>query len=172
MGDQHRTMTMHHLVEKTEQNHRLLWEAYPAWAQFSWLYLMSALTALRGALLFRFGVDGWQMWIVGAGLLITCAAILRRWAHYELTKDALTVRNGYTGREIHSIPLQDVGDITVQQGIVAGFFGIGTLVIRSRTTGRPIPLRGVVDPETIKHRIQTSAWRSRTTAVDSHPTPA
>jgi membrane protein YdbS with pleckstrin-like domain len=164
-------MTILHLVEQTEQDHRMIWEAYPAWAQFSWLYLLSALTALRGALLFRFGVDGWQMWIVGAGLLIACAAILRRWAHYELTRDELTVRNGYTGREIQSIPLYDVGDITVQQGIVAEFFGIATLVIRSRTSDRPFFLRGVVDPETMKLRIRASAWRSHRTPANSHPAP-
>jgi uncharacterized membrane protein YdbT with pleckstrin-like domain len=133
--------------------------------------LLSALTALRGALLFRFGVDSWQMWIVGAGLLIACAAILRRWAHYELTRDALTVRNGYTGREIQSIPLHDVSDITVQQGIVAGFFGIGTLVIRSHTTDRPLVLRGVIDPDTMKLRIRASAWRSHRPAAHSHPAP-
>lgn len=164
-------MTMLPLVEKTEQNDRMVWEAYPAWPQFSWLYLLSTLTALRGALLFRFGVDGWQMWIVGAGLLIACAAILRRWAHYELTSDALTVRNGYTGREIQSIPLHDAGDITVQQGIVAGFFGIGTVVIHSRMTDRLLFLRGVVDPETIKLRIRATAWRSHPEAVNSHPAP-
>lgn len=149
----------------------MLWEAYPAWAQFSWLYFLSALTALRGALLFRFGVDGWQMWIVGAGLLIACAAILRRWAHYELTRETLTVRNGYTGREIQSMTLHDVGDITVQQGIVGEFFGIGMLVIRSRTTDRLVFLRGVLDPGTMKLRIQASAWRSHQTAAHSHPAP-
>lgn len=147
----------------------MLWEAYPAWAQFSWLYLLSALTALRSALLFWFGAGGWQMWIVGVGLLIACAAILRRWAHYELTSDTLMVRNGYTGREIQSIPLHDVGDITVQQGIGAGFFGIGTLVIRSRTTDRLLFLRGVVDPETIRLRIRASAWRSHPEAMHSQP---
>jgi membrane protein YdbS with pleckstrin-like domain len=164
-------MTMLHLAERTEQDHRMLWEAYPAWAQFSWLYLLSALTALRGSLLFRFGVDGCQMWIVGAGLLIACAAILRRWAHYELTGDELTVRNGYTGREIQSIPLHDVSDITVQQGIVAEFLGIGALVIHSRTTDRLLFLRGVVDPETMKDRIRASAWRSPRAASNSHPAP-
>lgn len=131
--------------------------------------MLSALTALRGALLFRFDVDGWQLWIVGAGLLIACAVILRRWAHYELTRDELTVRNGYTGREIQSIPLQDVSDITVQQGIVAEFFGIGTLVIRSCTTDRLLFLRGVVDPETMRLRIQASAWRSHRTAAETPP---
>ena len=165
-------MMMLPLVEKTEQDDRMVWEAYPAWAQFSWLYLLSALTALRGALLFRFSVHGWQTWLVGAGLLIACAAILRRWAHYELTTDGLTVRNGYTGREIQSVALHDVSDITVQQGIVGEFLGIGTLVIRSRTTDRPLFLRSVIDPETIKQRIQASAWRNRATAANSHPTPA
>jgi len=164
-------MTILHLVEKTEQDDRMIWEAYPAWAQFSWLYLLSALTALRGLLLFRFGVDGWQMWLVGAGLLIACAAILRRWAHYELTKDALTVRNGYTGCEIQSMPLHDVSDITVQQGIVAEFFGIGTLVVRSRTTEPRLFLRGIDDPETLKLRIKASAWRSQGTAAHSGPAP-
>jgi membrane protein YdbS with pleckstrin-like domain len=162
---------MLYLVEKTERDDRMLWEAYPAWAQFSWLYLLSAMAALRGALLFRFGVDGWQMWIVGAGLLIACAAILRRWAHYELTRGALTIRNGYTGREIQSIPLHDVSDITVQQGIVAGFFGIGTLVVHSRTTDRPLVLRGVVDPDTMKLRLRASAWRSHRPTADSCHAP-
>lgn len=164
-------MTTFHLVEKTTQDNQMLWEAFPSWAQFSWLYLLSALTALRGALLFRFGMDGWQMWIVGAGLLIACAAILRRWAHYELTRDKLTIRNGYTRREIQSIPLHDLGDITVQQGIVAEFFGIGTLVIRSRSTDRLLFLRGVVEPETMKLRVRASAWRSLQTAANSHPAP-
>lgn len=158
------------LVEKADQDDRMLWEAYPAWPQFSWLYLLSALTALRGALLFRFGVDGWQMWMVGAGLLIVCAAILRRWAHYELTRETLMVRNGYTGREIQSISLHDVSGITVQQGIVAEFFGIGTLVISSRTTDRRLFLRGVIDPESMKLRIQASAWRSARAAANS-PAP-
>ena len=164
-------MTTFHLVEKTTQDNQMLWEAFPSWAQFSWLYLLSALTALRGALLFRFGMDGWQMWIVGAGLLIACAAILRRWAHYEMTKDKLTIRNGYTRHEIQSIPLHDLGDITVQQGIVAEFFGIGTLVIRSRSTDRLLFLRGVVEPETMKLRVRASAWRSLQTAANSHPAP-
>ena len=164
-------MTMLPLVEKIEQNDRMVWEAYPAWPQFSWLYLLSTLTALRGALLFRFGVDGWQIWIVGAGLLMACAIILRRWAHYELTRDALTVRNGYTGREIQCIALHDVSDITVHQGIVAGLFGIGTLVIHSRTTDRQLFLRGVVDPDTMKLRIRASAWMSHQTAANSHPAP-
>jgi len=164
-------MTTLHLVEKTEPEQGMVWEAYPSWAQFSWLYLLSAVSALRGALFFRFGVGGWEMWIVGTGLLIACAAIARHWAHYELTRDELTVRNGYTGQGIQSIPLHDVSDVTVQQGVVADFFGIGTLIVHSRTRDRLLLLRGVADPEEVKIRIQASAWRSNR-AASSPPAPA
>lgn len=165
-------MTTLHLVEKTESEPRTVWESYPSWAQFSWLFLLSAICALRGAMFFHFGVDGWQMWLVGAGLLIAWAAVLRRWAHYQLTKDQLTVRNSYTGRAIHTISISDISDVTLQQGVVAAYFGIGTLVIHSRATDRLVTLRGVPDPEDVKIRIQASAWRSNRMGENSHPSTA
>lgn len=65
-------MTLH-AVSKPEQQ-QLVWEAFPSWAQVTWLYLLSAVSALRGALLFRFDVGGWEMWIIGAGMLLVCGA--------------------------------------------------------------------------------------------------
>ena len=104
--------------------------------------------------------------MLGTVMLAFCAVILRRWAHYELTRERVIVRNGYTGREISSLPLADVRAVTVQQGIVAGFFGIGTLTISSSSADRLVSLRGVRDPEEVKIRIQSSAWRqSRTPAI-------
>ena len=120
----------------------LRWEAYTSWAHFSWLYLLSAVSALRSALFFKLGVDGWETWIIGAGILLACAAILRHWAHYELTDDQVTVRNGYTGREIQSIPLSDVGHVDIQQGIVADFFGIGTVLSTEPLVSLPVCCRG------------------------------
>ncbi len=152
-------------VETFEQEPRVVWEAFPSWAQFTWLYLLSALTALRGGIFFRFGVDGWEMWMVGATVLVACAGILRRWAHYELTSEHVTVRNGYTGREIQSIPLNDIGQVTVRQGIVAEFFGIGTVVIRSQRAERVLSFRGVSDPEDVRLRIEALAWRHNRTAT-------
>ncbi|WP_455379548.1 PH domain-containing protein [Petrachloros mirabilis] len=162
-------MTTLHFVEKTEEKQQPVWDAFPSWAQFSWLFLLSTLSALRGALFFRFGVGGWEMWVIGSGALIVCAAILRHWAHYELTREQLTVRNGYTGREIQSILLNDVRDVTVQQGVVADFFGIGTLVVHSRTTDRLLSIRGVSDPEDVKIRIEVLARRSHGSATSTHP---
>lgn len=141
-------------MDKRELDRFVVWEAFPSWAQFSWLYLLSAISALRGALFFRFGVGGWEMWVIGAGILLASAAVLRRWAHYELTRDQIMVRNGYTGHVIQSILLSDVLEVTIRQGFVAQYFGIGTLVIHSRTPDRTISLRGVCDPEDVKIRIE------------------
>lgn len=150
-------------VSKPEEQ-QLVWEAFPSWAHFTWLYLLSAVSALRGAVLFRFGVGGWEMWIIGAGMLLVCVAILRHWAHYDLTRDHITVQNHYTGREIQTIPLSDLGDVEVQQGIVADFFGIGTVLVRARSSDRLLALRGVSDPEEIKIRIKALASKHSRTA--------
>lgn len=154
-------------LEKTRQDRKIVWESFPSWAQFSWLYLLSAVSALRGAMFFRFGVEGWEMWMVGSGMLLLCAVLVRRWAHYELTTERIIVRNGYTGREIQSIPLTDIREVTVHQGVVADFFGIGTLTISSASRDRVISLRGISDPEEVKIRIQVSARRYAQTVADS-----
>jgi len=99
------------------------------------------------------------MWVIGAGMLLVCAAILRYWAHYDLTRDHIAVWNYYTGRQIETIPLSDLGDVAVQQGVVADFFGIGTVLVHARSSDRLLALRGVSDPEEIKIRIKASAWR-------------
>ncbi len=156
-----------HLVGKTEPAPRIVWEAFPSWAQFSWLYLLSAVCALRAGLFYRYGVEGWEMWLWGAGMLIVFAVLLRRWARYCLTEERIALRNGYTGREIQSLPLSDVSDVTIRQGLVAGFFGIGTLVIQPRTTDRVLTLRGVSDPDEVKGRIEASARRRNQTASRS-----
>ena len=148
---------------KSRQDRQIVWETFPSWAQFSWLYLLSAVSALRGAMFFRFGVEGWEMWMLGTGMLLCCAVIVRRWAHYELTRERIIVRNGYTGREIHSVASTDVREVTVQQGVVAGFFGIGTLTISSSSSDRVISLRGIREPEDVKIRILATAWRQSQT---------
>jgi membrane protein YdbS with pleckstrin-like domain len=148
-------MTLHAVSKPQEQ--QVVWEAFPSWAHFTWLYLLSGVSALRGALLFRFGVGGWEMWIIGAAMLLVCAAILRHWAHYDLTRNHIAVRNYYTGREIETIPLSDLGDVEVHQGVVANFFGIGSVLVHARSGDRLLALRGVSDPEEIKIRIKALA---------------
>lgn len=150
-------MTTLKLMDNRKPHRFVVWEAFPSWAQFSWLYFMSALSALRAALLHRFGVGGWEMWVIGTGILLACVIVLRYWGHYELTRDQIMVRNGYTGRVIQSILLSDICEVTIRQGFVGQFFGIGTLVIHSRISDRELSLRGVDDPEAVKIRIQALA---------------
>lgn len=162
-------MTTLHLVKNTEAEQHAVWEAFPSWAHFMWLYFLSALSALRGALFFRFEVGGWEMWVMGAGILLTCVAVLRHWAHYELMLDRITVRNHYTGREIHSLPLSAVGEVEVRQGPVADFFGIGTVLIHARSSDRLVTLRGVKEPEEVKIRLEALAWKRRVVAARQAP---
>ncbi|MCS6291467.1 MAG: PH domain-containing protein [Nitrospira sp.] len=150
-------------VNKPEEQ-PVVWGGFPSWSQFSWLYFVSAISVLRGALLFRFGVAGWQIWMLGSVVLLACAAILRQWAHYDLTRDQISVRNGYTGREIESMPLRDMESVTVQQGVIADFFGIGTVLVYARHGDRVLSMRGVRYPEDVKLRIETVAWRHKRAA--------
>jgi hypothetical protein len=154
-------MRILHLVEQADAEQRIVWRAFPSWAHFTWLYLLSALSALRGALFYRFSVDGGETWVIGGALLLACAAVLRHWARYELTRDRLTVQNYYTGREIHSVPLHEVENVAVQQGMVALFFGIGTVLVRGRGSDRLLSLRGVSGPEELKIRIEALSWKHR-----------
>lgn len=160
------------VTERQEQDRLVVWGAFPSWAQFSWLYFMSALAALRGGLFYRFGVGGWEMWVIGAVILLASAAVLRRWAHYELTRDQIMVRNGYTGRVIQSLPLSNIREVTMRQGFVAQYLEIATLVIHSRTPDRTLSLRGVCDPEQVKIRIEALAWKHQRTTVNSQPAGA
>ncbi len=137
----------------SEASERVIWKAYPSWGQFAWLYFMSVLTASRGLLFFKFQIAGWDLWLGGAGLLLVCAAALRRWAQYCITSDRVLVRNGYTGREIETVPLDRIEEVVLRQGSIAQWMGIGTLVIRT-TGGRHVRLKGIKDPEVIKNRLQ------------------
>lgn len=135
----------------------IVWEAYPSWAHFTWLYLFSALSASRALLFQQFGVPGWETWLVGAMLLILCAACVRRWAHYTLTSKKIVVTNGYTGRDIQAMAFSDIQDISIKQGPIASFFDIGTVVVRSRSCDRTLSLRGVCEPELVRERIEALA---------------
>jgi uncharacterized membrane protein YdbT with pleckstrin-like domain len=130
------------------------WSAYPSWRQFMWLYFLSLMSALRGWLSLRYGVSGGEVWIGGAAVLLVCVAILRYWAQYSLTSHRVIVRNGYTGRKIHAVAISDIREVTITQGFIAQFMGIGTLVFHSTSGDQLLSLRGISDPEVLKTRIE------------------
>lgn len=137
----------------THEREPLIWTDYPSWAQFSWLYFFSLLALMRAILLARFGIAGWEMWVVGAVALIGVAAFARHWVSYALTPTRVVVINGYTGAEVEVIKLEDIQSLEVKQGPVAGWFGIGTLQVQG-PDDRVIRLRGIRDPDAVKARIR------------------
>ncbi|WP_447971477.1 PH domain-containing protein [Nitrospira sp. M1] len=140
-------------MPKTLHN-RIIWQAFPSWGQFSWLYFFAILTAFRGMLFLRLGLPGWQIWIAGAVVLLLVVALIRRWAYYVVTPTCVSIKNGYTKQEIASIRLEMIKDIDIVQGPIARLWGIGTLVIQSTETGKELKLRGVQDPDVVEAKMR------------------
>lgn len=129
------------------------WQAYPSWNQFAWLYFFSMGAALRGLHALRDDPGNGAVWLGGALLLVACAIGLHHWAQFVITSRRVLVRNGYTGRDIEAINLDEIREVTVARGPFARFLGIGTVVVRSLGDEQVIFLRGIVDPEAVKTRI-------------------
>jgi len=141
-------------MAEPDDTERVLWEGYPSWGQFSWLYFFSLWTGLRGLIFVRADLPGWELWIVGAGMLLGLVVILRYWAKYLLTSKRVLLRNGYSGKEMASADFEMVKGIEVLQGPVARFWGIGTLVIQCRDSDRSLRFRGVKDPEVLETKLR------------------
>ena len=133
---------------------RIIWQGYPAWSKFAWLYLVSVAAGSRGLRILWQGATGWESWLAGALALLVCAACLRRWAQYLIISNRVVMRNGYTGRDIQTIRLDDIAEITLLQGPIARFFNIGTLVVHSKSDSSRLLLQGLRDPEIIKTRLE------------------
>jgi len=129
------------------------WSAYPSWAHFTWLYCFSLVAGGRCLLNLWWGMSGWEAWLGGATALLLCVAVLRRWAQYWITSRHVIVKNGYTGRDIQALALDDIADVTVSQGPIAQIFDIGTVLVTSASGDRVLSLRGVREPNVIKTRI-------------------
>ena len=137
-----------------EEPERILWEAYPSWGQFSWLYFFSLWTALRGLVFIRVGVPGWEIWMVGAAFLLGVAATLRYWARYLLTSQEVLIRNGYSGKTIRCANLDMIHSVEVMQGPLAKFLGIGTVVIQCHDSNQTLRFRGIKNPEIVVTKLR------------------
>jgi len=133
---------------------RILWEGYPSWGQFTWLYFFSLWTGLRGVFLLRIGFSGWEMWMVGAGMLLGLVVVLRYWATYLLTSKRVVLRNGYSGKDIASVDFGMIKAVEVMQGPVSRILGIGTVVVRGQDSARSLRFRGIKDPEVLEAKLR------------------
>lgn len=87
-----------------------------------------------------------RMVIVAIFLII----IFRRWSSiYILTPSTFTIESGMLARETTVMPIADIYDIEVNQGLTLRMMGVGHLLIRSRNPnqasiimyGQPSPFR-------------------------------
>jgi hypothetical protein len=146
---------------------RTLWEGHPSWGHFTWLYFFSIWTGLRGFFLLRIGFSGWEIWVVGAGLLLGLVVVLRYWAKYLLTSNGVVLRNGYSGKDMASAEFEMVKSVEVMQGPIAGMLGIGTLVVHCEDSSRSVRFRGIKDPEVIEAKLRallppsSHVWRQQ-----------
>lgn len=142
------------IIKDVSTDDRIIWQGYPAWSKFAWLYLVSFVAGSRGLRILWQGATGWEGWLAGALALLVCAAGLRQWAQYLIISNRVVMRNGYTGRDIQTITLDDIAEIILSQGPIARYLNIGTLVIHSKSGSSPLLLQGVSDPEIIKTRLE------------------
>ncbi|MDH5428929.1 MAG: PH domain-containing protein [Nitrospirota bacterium] len=137
-----------------EEPERILWEGYPSWGQFSWLYFLSLWTASRGIIFVYADVPGWEIWGVGAGLLLGVAAILRYWAKYFISTQQVIIRNGYSGKTIRSARHDMIHGLEVMQGPLSKMLGIGTVVIQCQESIGTLRFRGIKDPEIVETKLR------------------
>lgn len=136
------------------ESERILWEAYPSWGQFSWLFFLSLWIALRGLVFIRVGVPGWEVWMVGAGFLLVVAVGLRYWAKYVLTSRHVIIRNGYSGKTMRCVSYDVIDAVELVQGPFARFLRIGTVVLRCHDSNPTLRFRGVKAPEVVETKLR------------------
>lgn len=92
--------------------------------------------------------------MVGAGLLLGVAVILRYWAKYLITPSQVIIRNGYSGKTIRCANHDIIHSIEVMQGPFAKFFGIGTVVIQCHDSDHTLRFRGIKDPAIVETKLR------------------
>ena len=129
-----------------DRSERVIWQSYPSWRQFSWLYFFTLWTGLRGYFLMKLDVAGWELWMVGVVILLGVVVILRYWAKYMFTAHRVVLQNGYSGKIIDTMKVEAIKSVEVQQGPIADFLGIGTVVMQEKEPDRRLRFRGITNP--------------------------
>ena len=143
------------MVESDEAKEPVLWQTYVSWNQFVWLYVVSLIAVLRGALLWQAAIPGSGLWMIGAVAIGVVVLALRYWVRYVATSQRVLIENAFTGREIQAMAIESISATTIKQGPIAWLLGIGTIVFTSAQGDEVMQFRGVRDPESTLQHIQT-----------------
>jgi hypothetical protein len=147
------------MITKAETEEPVLWQTYVSWNQFAWLYAVSFIAVLRGALLWQAAIPGSGLWMIGAVVLMVVAVALRYWVRYVATSQRILIKNAFTRREIQAMAIENISETTIKQGLLARLLGIGTIVFTSTRSDEVMEFRGVRDPESTLQHIQTVRQR-------------
>jgi hypothetical protein len=63
------------MITKAETEEPVLWQTYVSWNQFAWLYVVSFIAVLRGALLWQAAIPSSGLWMIGAVALMVVALV-------------------------------------------------------------------------------------------------
>jgi len=143
------------MVESDEAKEPVLWQTYVSWNQFVWLYVVSLIAVLRGAVLWQAAIPGSGLWMIGAVAIVVVVLALRYWVRYVATSQRVLIENAFTGREIQAMAIESISATTIKQGPIAWLLGIGTIVFTSAQGDEVMQFRGVRDPESTLQYIQT-----------------
>ena len=143
------------MIESDEAKEPVLWQTYVSWNQFVWLYVVSLIAVLRGALLWQAAIPGSGLWMIGAVAIVVVVLALRYWVRYVATSQRVLIKNAFTGREIQAMAIESISATTIKQGPIAWLLGIGTIVFTSAQGDEVMQFRGVRDPESTLQHIQT-----------------
>ncbi len=132
----------------------LVWQAQPAWAEYSFLWFFASIFALRSGLAFRMGQTGSAL-VYGVGfVLFTASAVfLRRRTTYRLTRKELIKSAGFLGKKQRRMPLSEIDSVEIFQGPIDRLFGIGGVLLRMKK-GRAERLVGINEPEVLERKLK------------------
>jgi uncharacterized membrane protein YdbT with pleckstrin-like domain len=137
---------------------RVLWQGHPAWADHAVLFVLMAAAFLRSGIAYRSGE--WVtalLYLVAVAVFLSIAAMFRYATYYQITSGRIRVTSGLTHRRSRDIMLDHIQSIGIRRELLNGLFDIGSLEVTGRDGGPPFILKGVPNPEEVKHLVDARA---------------
>jgi hypothetical protein len=97
------------------------------------------------------------LYLLAVAIFFGIAAVFRYATFYEISSGRIRVTSGLKRRQIREIMLDQVQSIAVRRELLNGLFDIGSLEVVARDGGPPLILKGVPDPEELKHLVHMRA---------------
>ena len=140
-------------MDMRESHEPGVWSGQPAWSEYIYLWFFAILFGARAVV--SLWIGHWANMLIhltGIGLLVALAVFLRQTSHYRLTRMAVYRTIGILGKAEQTFPLKAIATVSIRQGPLDRFFGIGTVLLHFKEGSRE-RLVGVKDPEVVCRKI-------------------